>query len=337
MLGGGHQGLSMAAHLALNNEQVYLWNRTQDHIKEILETNQIHSSGVVNGCARIQKASSCIDDVMTNVIMVTTPANAHKDIARMLAKRVAKDCVIILNPGRTFGAMEFANVLIEEGCKELPHIAETQTIVYTCRRSECNSTVIYTLKRDVYIAALNCDDIGLVISSIPECIRERFVPAKSVIQTSLSNVGMVLHCSPVLMNIGWIESNIVEFKYYYDGISPSIARFIERIDEERLAVAGAFGYQLETTAEWMRRTYGTAGSSLYECIQNNKYYKEIDAPHTIRHRYLEEDVPCGLVPLESAGKYAGVITPYTSLVIDLANAIMDCDFRTTGRKYREIK
>ena len=51
--GGGHQGLAMAAHLALNGEKVTLWNRTPEHIDEIMRTGRIYCSGEVNGIAKI--------------------------------------------------------------------------------------------------------------------------------------------------------------------------------------------------------------------------------------------------------------------------------------------
>ena len=35
--GAGHQGLSMAAHLALNGLDVNLWNRTSKHIQKIID------------------------------------------------------------------------------------------------------------------------------------------------------------------------------------------------------------------------------------------------------------------------------------------------------------
>lgn len=37
--GGGHQGLSMAAHLALNGLEVTLWNRTSKNIEEVIMLN----------------------------------------------------------------------------------------------------------------------------------------------------------------------------------------------------------------------------------------------------------------------------------------------------------
>ncbi len=331
--GAGHQGLSMAAHLALNGLDVHLWNRTQKNIQKVIDTGIIHCSGVVNGDARIRKASSRIGDVIADFVMVTTPSSAHKDVARTLAPYVHPDMIIVLNPGRTFGAIDFAEELLKCGVKELPQIAETQTIVYTCRRSGENSANIFALKNDVKIAALRGSDLNRILARMPDCLKPYFTPVESVALTSLTNIGMVLHCAPVLMNIGWIECEKVEFKYYYDGISPSVARFLEKIDGERRAVAKAGGFEIESLREWLEWTYRVTGENLYECIRNNEAYREIDAPPTINSRYIFEDVPNGLVPVEAMGQEFHVPTPHISMIIDLACAVMEADYRATGRRF----
>lgn len=331
--GAGHQGLSMSAHLALNGLKVNLWNRTPDHIREVMKTKTIYCFGSVSGKAGISKVSSDISEVVTDFVMVTTPSSAHKDIARDLAPYVHKDMVVVLNPGRTFGAIEFAEELLDNGAKELPQIAETQTIVYTCRKSSPDSTCILALKNDVEIAAIKGSDIGYIMARMPECLKPYFKVVDSVGLTSLSNVGMILHCAPVLMNIGWIESDKTEFKYYYDGISKSVAHFLEKMDLERQAVAKAEGFGVESVREWLIRTYDVEGEDLFTCLRNNKAYRDIDAPPTINTRYLFEDVPNGLVPVETMGKEYGVPTPNITTVIDLASSVMDRDFRAGGRRF----
>ena len=331
--GGGHQGLSMAAHLALNGINVTLWNRTPENIQKIIDSKEIICNGIVNGKAHIEKASHNIEEVISDFIMVATPSSAHKDIAKQIAPYVHKDMIVILNPGRTFGAIEFAMTLLECGVKELPHIAETQTIIYTCRRSGANSATIFALKKDVKIAALKGSNIGYIMEQMPGCLRQYFSVVNSVAITSLSNVGMVLHCAPVLMNIGWIESEKADFKYYYDGISKSIAGFIEKIDRERVTVGTALGFQIESTADWLRRTYLVEGTDLYECIRNNDAYKEIDAPPTIKTRYILEDIPNGLVPIEKIGQSIGIDTQNSTIIINLASALFETDFRTQGRRF----
>lgn len=331
--GAGHQGLSMAAHLALNGLEINLWNRTPENIREVIETGIIHCSGIIEGDAKISKVSSNMEDVVADLVMVTTPSGAHKDIARKLAPYVHKDMVIILNPGRTFGAIDFAEELKKCGINNMPQIAETQTIVYTCRKSGQNSTKIFALKNDVEIAAIRGSSIDYIMSVLPMCIRPFFKAVNSVAITSLSNIGMVLHCAPVLMNIGWIETKKAPFKYYYDGISKSVADFIEKIDCERIDVARASGFKVESLKEWLCRTYNVKGNTLYECIRNNEAYKEIDAPPTINTRYIFEDVPNGLVPIETLAWNYGIKTPNITTIIDLANSVLNTDYRNQGRQF----
>lgn len=333
IVGAGHQGLAMAGHLALNGEKCYLWNRTKEHISSIINKGEIECQGIVSGIAKIERASDDIREVLQKCIMIATPSLAHRDIAKLIAPYVDSNYTIILNPGRTYGVIDFKNSLKIYGCKELPCIAETQTIVYTCRKIADNSVYIHALKSNIPIAGIKKEDTEKAFKAIPVCIKNRFVPVDSFMYTSLGNIGMILHCAPVLMNIGWIESNKTEFKYYYDGITPTIALLLEKMDEERLSVAEALGYKIESLNEWLYRTYNAKGKNLYEQLQNNIYYRQIDAPQTINHRYIEEDVPNGLVPIESTAIFLGMKTPIISLVIDMANTVMEKDYRVLGRKY----
>lgn len=332
IIGAGHQGLSMATHLALNGEKVNIWNRSPGHIEEIRETGKIRCTGVVCGEARVNKVSADIKEVLSRRIMITTPSNAHRDIARMLALILEPNTVIILNPGRTFGAIEFYRELQKKGCRNMPLIAEAQTIVYTCRRLSQNEVRIYALKNDVLISALKKEEEAIVMGCMPSALSPYFQWCDSILKTSLGNIGMILHCAPVLLNTGWIESPKWEFKYYYDGISPTIAKLLERMDRERIQVGRKLGVELETLTDWLKRTYRIEGDDLFSCLQNNMYYRDIDAPLSLHHRYIEEDIPCGLVPLEYIGKEIGVDMAAVSLVIDLGNMLCRRDYRECGRK-----
>ncbi len=331
--GGGHQGLAMAGYLALHGETVHLWNRTPEHIRTVLDTGLVSCDGIVEGVGQLAKVSTDISEVVSDLILVTTPSSAHKDIAKRLAPFMTRDKLVVLNPGRTFGAVEFLETLKNCGVTELPTVAETQTIVFTCRRSSSNNATIFALKNGVNISAAAGADVCRVIERLPACLRRYFNPVSSLALTSLTNVGMVLHCAPVLMNVGWIETDTAVFKYYYDGISPSVARFLEKIDAERVATANALGYRIETLVGWFHRSYKVAGDTIFDCIRANQAYKEIDAPPTIQTRYLLEDVPNGLVPIEFLASQLGIETPNITTIVNLANAVLEKDFRLSGRKF----
>ena len=333
VIGAGNSGLAMAAHLSSEGYKVTLWNRSRSTIEKLINTHTIHCEGVINAEVKIELVTDNMKEAVEDpdLILITTPANSHKDIAKEIAENINKETLIVLNPGRTFGAVEFKRIYDEYNTTFKQTIAETQTIIYTCRKTGEDSVSILSFKSDVLISTFNATKNDEIIQGLPKCIQDYFIPAKSIIETSIGNIGMVLHVAPLLLNTGWTENTSNIYKHYYDGITPSIAKFIEKIDEERVAISEALGFKIETTEEWLRRTYHVEGDSLYECIQNNEAYRTIDAPESLKHRYIFEDVPCGLVPIESVGLKLGLDMTYTTLTIDLANKLLDTDFRETGR------
>lgn len=333
IIGAGNSGIAMAAHLSQEGNEVTLWNRSRSTISKLIKTHIIHSEGVVSGDINIANVTDDINVALEDpeIILITTPANSHKELAKVIAKNIKKSTVIVLNPGRTFGALEFKNIYDKYNKKYKQIIAETQTIIYTCRKTDEDAVNIIAFKDSVLISSLKTEMNKNIIDYLPTCIQPYFSPADSMIHTSIGNVGMILHCAPLLLNSGWTESKTTVYKYYYDGITPTVSELIEKIDMERVAVSEALGHKVESTREWLIRTYHVEGNNLYECIQNNEAYKTIDAPRSLKHRYIFEDVPCGLVPLEAIGIKLGLNMGYTTLIIDLASKLMGVNFRETGR------
>jgi len=57
-------------------------------------------------------------------------------------------------------------------------------------------------------------------------------------------------------------------------------------------------------------------------LQNNAAYANIKSIPSLQNRFLTEDTPGGLVPLEAFGQLAGVATPVMTSVINLANELL---------------
>lgn len=338
VIGAGNSGLAMAAHLSIEGHEVTLWNRSKENIQDLLDNPVIRCSGVINGEAFITLVTDNLRIALANpeVIFVTTPAFSHADLAAQFAIYLTKLTTIILNPGRTFGALEFQYNFHKKNPFVNPIIAETQTILYTCRKINQNEVEIYALKQDVLISTISGDDNEVLVQALPTGLRDKFIPAGSMIETSIGNVGMIMHCAPILLNTGWVESENDDFNYYRTGISKTIAHYIEKMDNERIAVAKALGHPIESAMEWMKRTYDLEGDTLYAVIQNNAAYATISAPRSLNHRYITEDIPTGLVPLEAVGKELGLEMKAISLIIDLASALMEIDFRKEGRNLHEL-
>lgn len=329
----------MAAYLSLSGHTVSLWNRSRKTIERLYATKTIHCDGIVHGDAKLALVTTDLEEAIeeADVAIIATPANAHRGLAERFSRVLKNDLTIVLTPGRTCGAIEFLHYYYLGNPSASPVVAETQTALLTSRKNSPNGVTIYAVKDDVYLASADPDFTSdEIIAELPPNLKDHFASAQSMIQTSIGNVSVVLHCAPLLLNSGWTECQESTYKYYYEGITPRIAVFIEKLDRERIRVSEAMGQRVESTKAWLKRSYHSEGDTLYECLQNTASYRHIEAPSTMKHRYIYEDIPYGLVPIESLGRSCGVDMTYSSLTIDLASRLMNQNFRATGRNLREI-
>ena len=333
VIGAGNGGTAIAGYLSSCGVKVNLCDlfpqflegvRAADGIKLTLNGKESHQS--LNLIT--EDAAKAIEGV--KLIMVVTPSFTHKMIAEACAAALTDGQVVVLNPGRTGGALEFRNTLRAKGCTADVTIAETQTLIYSCRKTGPASVEIYGVKKEVALGAFPASRTQQVLDLL-DPYYPQFTPAKNCLETSLSNIGALFHPTPVLLNIGRIENDANGFRYYWDGITPSVAGLVKKLDEERMAVAAAYGVQILSAEEWLKQSYETYGDSLYELIQHNNAYGDIKAPKTIDARYVTEDVPMSLVPISTLGQAAGVPTPNIDAVIQLTSAIYGRDFRAEGR------
>lgn len=338
VIGAGNGGCAMAAHLALKGFDVTLYNRSEKRLEPIRARGGILLEGVdESGFATIKQVTSDIEEAIrdVDVIMVTVPATGHRDVARAVAPFLHEDQIVVLNPGRTGGALEFRNILRQSGLKKEITIAEAQTFIYACRVIKPAHVKIFSVKNEVAVAALPAYRTPKVVEILSKAYPE-FKPASNVLETSFNNIGAIFHPTPTLLNTGRIETTKGDFDYYIEGISPTVADILEKLDNERLKVASALGVKAQSALEWLYETYGAEGKNLFEALQNNKAYKGIKAPDSVNTRYIFEDVPESLVPISLIGKMLNVDTPILDSIINLACAAHNINYWETGRTIERL-
>ena len=337
VLGAGHGGLAMAGHLAIKGFNVNLYNRGRNRIKSVIQRKGIKVEGEVKGFGKIELASTniqeCIKDV--DVLMVVVPANGHRFIAETCAPYLKENHVVILNPGRTGGALEFYNVLKQKKLKRFPFIAEAQTFLYASRALGPAHARIFSVKNSVPLATLPAYWIPGVLKIINRAFPQ-FIPGDNIFKTSFENIGAIFHPALTILNAGWIEATYGDFEYYIKGASQSVAQVLEKLDKERLDVAAALGIKVMSARAWLYTAYSAAGNDLHEAIQDNPGYLGIKAPDRLHHRYVDEDVPMSLVPLASIGDMLKVETPTIKSIIRLASIMRGIDFWKKGRTVQNL-
>jgi opine dehydrogenase len=337
VVGAGNGGMAMAAHLGIMGFRVRLYNRTDEHLSGVRWHGGIRLEGELSGFGHVESATSDLGEAVNgaDIVMVVVPATAHREIAAGMAERIETGQLVVLNPGRTGGALEFRHVLSERGCRSRPVIAEAQTFLYASRAISRHEAKIHKIKNEVALATLPShltpDALRALEPAFPQ-----FTPGGNVLATSMENIGAVFHPAMTILNAGWIEGTRGGFEYYLEGVTPAVARILEAVDAERLAVARALGVRSVSAREWLYLCYGSAGESLFEAIRATWAYRGIKAPPSICHRYIWEDVPMSLVPIASLGSLLGVPTRTIDMVIELASLLHGRDYRSEGRTVERL-
>ena len=338
ILGGGNGGQAMAAAMALAGYDVVLYDRFEEAIAPVLQKGGIELSGVSGqGFASLAKVTTDLKEALfeKGLILVVVPAFAHAYVAEQIAPLLRRDDMIVLSPGSTGGALEFRKILSEHGAPKDVKVGETNTLIYACRISAPGHVKILGVKEFLGVAALPAADTQALLQPLKE-IYPQTQAVENVLSTGLNNMNPIFHVFPTLANLGWLEATQGNFRFYYDGITASVAKLVEAVDRERMMLCQSLGIPTLSGIEWQKKFYGARGDLLPEVLQSNHAYEEIQAPSSKETRLLTEDVPMGLVPMAEIAKIAGVPTPFMDSAILLASEIMGQDFRATGRNLRAM-
>ena len=334
ILGAGNGGCAAAADLGARGYEIRLYSRGAERIAPLKAQGGIAYEGALGeGFTAIpvitDEAAEAIAGADLVVFMV--PTQAHQSIAAAAAPHLAPDQLVMAAPGHT--VLLIPSVLRRGGIAR-PVVCETGSLPYICRMDGPDKVRI--TKRSDYQAfaafpARETERLAALVKPVFPMI----APVANLLETVFPYTNAVHHPPAILMNVGRIEATAGDYYHYYDGISPSVGRLIDALDAERLAVAGALGARATPLPEHFHRmgytTEAARDSGLaYEVFHQSEPDRWIRAPSTLRHRFLDEDVPYGLVPLAELGHLAGVATPHMDRVIDLASVVRGRDYRAEG-------
>lgn len=336
VIGAGNGGQAIAGYLGICGYEVSLYDIDEPKIADLHYKGVIQLVGRINGFGKIDCITTDIAEAVkgAEIIMVTTVANAHRTVAQTIAPFIEDGQVIILNPGRTCGALVFKQTLTECGCCKRYYLGEAQTLVYACRVVENGLVNVIGIKDEVLLSGLPASDTDFILEKVNP-IYPSFKKTNNVLQTSLENIGAMFHPCVLLFNAATIERN--DMFWFYRDMTEQVAAFIEKFDAERLAVGKAYGIKLLCVKDWIKFAYkDTEGESLCERMRNNPAYHDIKSPSTIFTRQLTEDIPTGVLPIMELGKVAGIDTPLLESMINICEGLLNMDLHTNGRSLKNL-
>ena len=334
VLGGGNGAVAAAGDLALQGHEVTLALRNRDRFAELFEHRRVRLQGKLEGDAELAEVTDDHARAVrgADVVVVPLPAHVQEEMALRVAATLDASQVVYLTAG-TFGSFVFREALKRAGAADVV-VAENATLPYGARLAGASTVRVGLLASHlptgVYPTSRTDEALGPLRELYP--VTE---PVEDALSAGLLNFDGALHAPLVFMNAGAIETRD-DFDIHLDGNPSSVVAVSVALDRERIALREALGY---TSHHWpLEDLYSRVGETFYGVLSRDRMQRDSVWREKIdfRHRYVLEDVGCGLALWWSLGRKLGVATPLSEVFLALASVVNGEDYRETGRTLENL-
>jgi opine dehydrogenase len=322
IIGAGAGGHAAAAVLSKQGIRVTLFSRDPERIKAVRERGGVEITGDRGeGFIPIWRVTSDLAEAAESQgLFVFTVANAHADIARLLAPLVRDDHVVLLASG-SCGTLEVARVWREMGVARRPLLGETVTLPQSARLIG-PATVKIRLPSTIRTAAFPAADTPRLLERLMGVIK--YKPGVNIFDAGLNNPNFIIHPAPMVLNYAAIEREDGFLSLMNEGMTQAVLRAMDAHDQERMAIAVAAGL-----------TPASLDELYYEFGSSPAVYRSPGEPMGLRDRihfrYIDEDIPYGTVTMSSIGRALGIPTPINDALTLIASITRGVDYWARGR------
>jgi opine dehydrogenase len=322
VVGGGHGGYATAGDLAERGHRVRLWRRNASELELLAKEGgltlldsqgerRIWLDGVSGDVAEVVRDA--------NLVIVPLPAPAQQSVASALAPHLEDGQVVFAPPG-TFGSFLMAQTVAEKRGALDVMWAEAGTLPYLARKHGPTKVAVTAratrLPSGVFPAKRS--------DAAFEVLRQAFPavePRVDAMDAALTNAGPIIHPPLIVLNAAPIQ-HFDSWDIHNEGTQSSVRRVQDTLDAERIAVREALGYPAphypladHYSAEGEEWMYGNAAHE--RLVDSSDWREPLDLEE---HRYVREDIACGLALLVSIGGWAGVQTPVARGLLEVTRA-----------------
>ena len=340
VLGGGAGGHAVAAECAWAGHEVTLVEAPEfaASISGVRETRivEVLGRGPEPVPAKLVGVTTDVAAGVTSadIVLVIVPCFGHEPMAQACAPHLADgQTVVFLGEGS--GALVLRKVLRDRGIRANVLIGETNTLPYLARMRGPGRVHVIWKKGGTLLAAYPGVRTAELLAKLRP-IWPYMSAATNVLETTLINFNAIDHVPTMICNAGFLETRITPCLLWGEGASPGVARAIEAVDAEILAIRAALGFADRTPYRDFLFAQGFLDArrpTTHEAIHNSTLAVSTFpcGPQALQSRYLTEDVPYAHVLIADIGDVAGVDTPVIDGLIALASVMNGDDYRARGR------
>lgn len=334
ILGAGGVALATAALLDQSGHQPLIWSPSGANTSG-LDHIEVEASGVISGCFDVQVAQTA-EEALTQakVVVVALPANGHRLVFDAILPYITDEHTLIISAQLSMGALYLASRL-RKRCAN-PTIIAFATTVVMGRREDAFKVSVGGVRSLLEMAVLPQEQSKNALALCQNLFGDRFRLAENLTAIALSNLNPPIHMASALCNFTRIEK--AEYWANYDAITPSVARLIEALDRERLAVAKAYGVQVRTVEDHYKLSFGFDGdlsvAEMAAAVHQKR--KGPPGPTSLNTRFITEDVPFGIMQIIALADRKGVAVPLHKAGVVIICALYGRDFSSENDLLEEV-
>lgn len=339
VLGAGNGGTAVAAELSLRGHYVNLIKTShamhddnfdyiikQDGKVKLIENGKMVTAKINNVTRDISQISD------SEIIIIYIQTNYHENLIKRINPYLCDGQILLINPGY----LSTAYVIKHCGDVDIT-VCEAQSSFVDCRIIE---------PATVKIGFRNVrNPIGIYPKSQKIKCKNKlnqlgypFVYLPSVVEAALHNPNLIVHTVGAIMSIPRIEKTKGDYCMYHEVFTPSVWKILESLDNEKMNVMEKLGCKRISYVEAckFRNTLDDTRNAKDVFFWYAGMPTRAKGPTVVDSRYITEDVPQGLVLLETLGYKLKVKTPVCTSLINIASASLGRNFRAEGRSIESL-
>tara|TARA_B100000902_G_scaffold399570_1_gene471082 strand:+ start:665 stop:1747 length:1083 start_codon:yes stop_codon:yes gene_type:complete len=322
--GSGSVALGTAALLSKFGHDTMIWSRSGTGTKNL--ESSILAEGALEAKFETRIAKSAEDLVNSNEVMILAlPAFAHKAVMNDLAPYIQDFHQVIISSHASLGAIYLTQLLRDRGVS-IPVTAWGTTVI-TGRRNKEHTVYVNTIRDSIDLCTVPEESSSRALVLCEKLFGKRFKSRKGLLAISLSNLNPQNHLGIALGNITRMERG--EDWSQGQNVTPSIGRFLEKLDLERLSIASALGLKVKTIFEHFHTSFHVPVASVSEMNQQmHSNGNGGKGPNSIDSRYVIEDAPYGLQLIVILGQLVNRPAILHESGVKIFSAMYDRDFST---------
>lgn len=335
ILGCGHGGQALAAHLTLNGCDVALY-ADANHARAlhaIQVTQEIELTGAVTGKANINLLTTDIKSAIQDreVIYLALPTAAHEATFSTMLPYLTKGQIVV-TLASNFSSLAFRELQKRAFIDPQCIFVEMPSFPYACRAEQPGLVTIFAIKKSLALAALPAMHTQQMIEQLQPHFPTPLIANKNVLELGLNIVSGMCHPIIALLNSGRIGAGKDSFYFYREGVTPAIAKVLEKIDHDRCEIGRRLGCATLPLLEIMEAWYGIRYATIYDFFTNSPVHNAVPlCPPSLDTRYITQDIPYVLVPWANLGRLVNYPSTSMEAFIQLGSQLMEVDYAKEGR------